>query len=1081
MDGDEFYFYNKRDSLYALGDLRSDAKLCFYKDGPTGFEYLSSGSREFLYKNRFGITSTEPIVAAFKTTKGKIRIGKNLGPDRDAVLTLFYPGLKNVMVDSQLVLPSQSGPGWMTVTLSPKQRQIGPSGFEQTVTENYSVEILADPPVKVLAPNGGELWAAGSTQTIRWQAEAAFATVAIDFSGDFGATWQPVTDSTANDSAFTWTVPAPVTDNALIRLRPAGAAQPFDVSDGSFSLDKPPVLNSFAPQRAPAGSIISLFGENLRRVNAISFAGTLATEFTVAADTLIRVTVPDSARSGKIAISNRIGSAVSTARFTVGAAPVVDSFSPPAGAVGVQVFVRGTGFLDATGVAFGEAAANAFAVLSDSLLRATVPAAAKTGVIAVSNPVGTGFSSSVFRVQRPPVIFGFTPGRGPAGTGVDIFGRNLLDVVGVRFGDAAADSFSVRSDSLVFARVPSGANSGPVALESALGTATSEGRFTIIFAPLISGFSPRTGPVGAQVRLSGRYFSDVVSIAFGGLQADFFRIESDSVLLATVPAGATSGKIALTGAGKTVESAVPFVVVQPIRKEILRPAEDGFTDSSAPNTSFGASPILQAGAGTLTGYLKFDASGADKSARAVTLRLFVVAGGGSSRVYRTANSFTGQSSPWTESALTAGNAPKLEGVALDSAGMQQPGQWVEFNALDAWDGRDTLSLAVVSAAPETIQYSSAEGTQAPELVITSQPVADLRPSIDVFSPGSGTAGDEITISGTRMNEVTSVAFAGFPATRFAADSFTRLRVRVPFFAAPGPVTVANYAGETVADDVFDFVRPVGDSVRTFLPAEDTYVEATDAARNYGDRTELAAGDSAGSRTNAYLKFLVNGIEREVFQARLQVTVVAAGDSAGTIYRTLNNEADRVTPWSESRLTWLSAPPAIGRRLFSAGGAVPGNAVFFDLTQSIAGDGEYSFVIANASPERFVFASKESGAAPVLTVVTGENVTSAGPVTPPGGEAVLPDTPMLTANYPNPFNAGTRIEYRLPRQMAVELSVFNLLGQRVQTLVDEVRRAGVQSTFWNGRDAGGRPLASGIYLVRLRAGAKVRLLKILLQK
>ena len=82
---------------------------------------------------------------------------------------------------------------------------------------------------------------------------------------------------------------------------------------------------------------------------------------------------------------------------------------------------------------------------------------------------------------------------------------------------------------------------------------------------------------------------------------------------------------------------------------------------------------------------------------------------------------------------------------------------------------------------------------------------------------------------------------------------------------------------------------------------------------------------------------------------------------------------------------------------------------------------------------------------------------------------LPQGFDLEHNYPNPFNPQTTIRYTLEYQADVSLSVYNLLGQKVATLVDEVRPAGEYETVWNGTDDNGQPVASGIYFYRLKAG------------
>jgi hypothetical protein len=83
------------------------------------------------------------------------------------------------------------------------------------------------------------------------------------------------------------------------------------------------------------------------------------------------------------------------------------------------------------------------------------------------------------------------------------------------------------------------------------------------------------------------------------------------------------------------------------------------------------------------------------------------------------------------------------------------------------------------------------------------------------------------------------------------------------------------------------------------------------------------------------------------------------------------------------------------------------------------------------------------------------------------EALIPREFFLSQNYPNPFNPTTSISYGLPTDSHVKIEVFNLLGQRVRTLVDEVQKAGYKRLVWDGRDGQGKAVASGMYLYRLR--------------
>jgi hypothetical protein len=101
--------------------------------------------------------------------------------------------------------------------------------------------------------------------------------------------------------------------------------------------------------------------------------------------------------------------------------------------------------------------------------------------------------------------------------------------------------------------------------------------------------------------------------------------------------------------------------------------------------------------------------------------------------------------------------------------------------------------------------------------------------------------------------------------------------------------------------------------------------------------------------------------------------------------------------------------------------------------------------------------------------------TAAPSTVPGTAirafqtGTVPQGFVLQQNYPNPFNSSTVIRYSVPAAGAVDLAVYDLLGQRVAQLVGGRRDAGDYATAWDGRDDQGQTVASGLYLYRLQAG------------
>lgn len=85
------------------------------------------------------------------------------------------------------------------------------------------------------------------------------------------------------------------------------------------------------------------------------------------------------------------------------------------------------------------------------------------------------------------------------------------------------------------------------------------------------------------------------------------------------------------------------------------------------------------------------------------------------------------------------------------------------------------------------------------------------------------------------------------------------------------------------------------------------------------------------------------------------------------------------------------------------------------------------------------------------------------------QASLPKTFALYQNYPNPFNTQTCIQYDLPRDAQVSLKIYNVLGQRVKTLANDLHRASRYKIVWNGRNSQGNEVSSAIYFVRFEAG------------
>jgi hypothetical protein len=113
---------------------------------------------------------------------------------------------------------------------------------------------------------------------------------------------------------------------------------------------------------------------------------------------------------------------------------------------------------------------------------------------------------------------------------------------------------------------------------------------------------------------------------------------------------------------------------------------------------------------------------------------------------------------------------------------------------------------------------------------------------------------------------------------------------------------------------------------------------------------------------------------------------------------------------------------------------------------------------------------------VVVLKDGDELRSAGASIKTAGFAL-----SLMQNHPNPFNPSTRIDYSLPEPSHVSIVVYDPAGRQVTTLVNESRPAGMNNVMWDGRNARGNPVASGVYFYRMTSNNRVLTKKMILLK
>jgi hypothetical protein len=277
---------------------------------------------------------------------------------------------------------------------------------------------------------------------------------------------------------------------------------------------------------------------------------------------------------------------------------------------------------------------------------------------------------------------------------------------------------------------------------SSIGVGTSSDYTTIKYAPgtpasppTISSFTPAIGPVGTGVTITGSNFVGVSAVTFN-LTPGPFTVLSGTQIQATVPAGASTGRIRVTTSTGTATSASDFTVTTAPQPTTLTftPPHDAWVRLSSPSSNFGARPELrvQGGSKATRSYLKFNVSGVTGSVQSATLRLRVIdAGPDGGSVFSVSNNFAATSTPWTESGLNWNNAPAPSGSALDAAGSVSSNTWVELDVTSTITGNGTYSFAMAGGSNNVVEYSSSEGSNPPQLVVA---VAGSTAQLSLDSP-----------------------------------------------------------------------------------------------------------------------------------------------------------------------------------------------------------------------------------------------------------------------------------------------------------------------------------------------------------
>ena len=367
-------------------------------------------------------------------------------------------------------------------------------------------------------------------------------------------------------------------------------------SSTNFTVEVPapapaaPVVSSFSPTEGEVDTEVTITGMNFSDVpseNDLRFGGVMAADPTSASTTSLVVLVPSGAVTGRVSVAVGGQTGTSSEIFTVTGTtpapdpPVVLSFSPSEGVVGTSVTITGENFSATPSeneVGFGGVMAEDPTSASTTSLTILVPSGARTGRVSVTVGGQTGTSSEDFTVTAPapapdpPVVLSFSPSEGVVGTSVTITGENFSATPSeneVGFGGVMAEDPTSASTTSLTILVPSGARTGRVSVAVGGQTGTSSTDFTVTAPapapepPVVSSFTPTSGPVGTTVTITGDNFSGMPlenEVGFGGVMAEDPTSASTTSLTVRVPSGARTGRVSVAVGGQTGTSSEDFTV-----------------------------------------------------------------------------------------------------------------------------------------------------------------------------------------------------------------------------------------------------------------------------------------------------------------------------------------------------------------------------------------------------------------------------------------------------------------------------------------------------------------------------------------
>ena len=339
---------------------------------------------------------------------------------------------------------------------------------------------------------------------------------------------------------------------------------------------------------------------------------------------------------------------------------------------------------------------------------------------------------------------------------------------------------------------------------------------------------------------------------------------------------------------------------------------DAQVNEANPGTNYGNSTYLQvddAGDPGVESFIHFTVTGLSGPVQSARLRVYDTtnASANGPAVYATDTS-------WAESAITWKTRPSRLSAALDNKGSINTNTWLEYD-VTAWvKANGVFSFVLAADSNDAATFSSRQGSQPPQLVITLSENGTTTPSSTATETSTG---------------ITATASTSSPTST----------------GTPAPVTSL-----------------------TFITNADASVKQSNPSTNYGTATTLQVDGASDPDIESFIRFPVTGISGTIQSARLRVYVTTNGSNNGpAVYATS-------TTWTETNITWNRRPARTNGVVDNKGSVSTNTWVEYNVTSLVQGNGIFSFVLAADSNDAVTFSSREGSRPPELVVAFRGGVT-----------------------------------------------------------------------------------------------------------